>query len=60
MIKHEDNKLFMELPWDMVELIVRDTLKTDIEMYSVNESDIILLDALQKVYQYYGGNLNNE
>jgi hypothetical protein len=60
MIKHEDNKLFMELPWDMVELIVRDTLKTDIEMYSVDESDIDLLDALQKVYQYYGGNLNNE
>lgn len=60
MIKREDDKLIMELPWDMVELIVRDTLKTDIEMYSIDESDVDLLDALEKVYQYYGGNFNDE
>ena len=60
MIRRVDDKLIMELPWDMVELIVRDTLKTDIEMYSIDESDVDLLDALEKVYQYYGGNFNDE
>ena len=60
MIKREEDKLIMELPWDMVELIVRDTLKTDIELLSENESDIDLLDALQRVYEYYGGYLNDE
>ena len=60
MIKREEEKLIMELPWDMVELIVRDTLKIDIELLSENESDIDLLDALQRVYEYYGGYLNDE
>lgn len=60
MIRREEDKLIMELPWDMVELIVRDTLKTDIELLSDDESDIDLLDALQRVYEYYGGYLNDE
>lgn len=51
MIKYEREKLIMELPWETVELIVRDTLKSDIELCRNPE----LLDALELVYEYYGG-----
>ena len=51
MIKYEKEKLVMELPWETVELIVRDVLKQDIELGRNPE----LLDALERVYEYYGG-----
>ena len=41
----------MELPWETVELIVRDALKQDMELCRNPE----LLDALEHVYEYYGG-----
>jgi hypothetical protein len=47
----EDKRLVMELPWETVELIVRDALKDDIRLCSDPE----LLDALTRVYEYYGG-----
>lgn len=51
MIKYEREKLIMELPWETVELIVRDALKQDIELCRNPE----LLDALERVHEYYGG-----
>lgn len=41
----------MELPWETVELIVRDVLKQDIELCRDPE----LLAALERVHEYYGG-----
>ena len=52
MIKYSDErKLVMELPWETVELIVRDALKQDIDLCR----DPDLADALERVYEYYGG-----
>lgn len=52
MIKYnEDKRLIMELPWETVELIVRDVLKQDIELCRDPE----LLAALEQTYEYYGG-----
>ena len=52
MIKYgEDKRLIMELPWETVELIVRDALKQDIDLCRDPE----LLDALERVHEYYGG-----
>lgn len=52
MIKYdEDKRLIMELPWETVELIVRDALKSDIELCRDPE----LVTALELVYEYYGG-----
>lgn len=51
MIKYEKEKLVMELPWETVELIVRDVLKQDIDLCRDPE----LLAALERTYEYYGG-----
>lgn len=52
MIKYdEDKRLIMELPWETVELIVRDALKQDIDICRDPE----LAEALERVYEYYGG-----
>lgn len=60
MIRSVDDKLIMELPWDMVELIVRDALRTDIEMHSGDSCDPDFRNALIKVYQYYSGPCDDE
>ena len=51
---NEDKRLVMELPWETVELIMREALKDDINL--CNDPD--LMDALERVYEYYGGNLD--
>ena len=50
---NQSEQLIPELPWDTVELIVREALKDDIEL--VQHVDNELLEALKVVYQYYGG-----
>lgn len=52
MIKSEDNKLIMELPWETVELIIRNALTDDLKY---NENDNNLHQALERVLEYYGG-----
>ena len=56
MISRKDVKLVMELPWDTVELIVRDALTDDLK-YSQDESGL-LHEALRVVLEYYGGPLD--
>ena len=58
MIKlNEDKQMVMELPWETVELIVRNALKEDLDILN-GRVDSKLTDALERVYQYYGGNLH--
>lgn len=54
MIKRLDDKLIMELPWETVELIVRDALTDDLK-YSQDEEGRGLHNALRVVLEYYGG-----
>lgn len=54
MIKRQDEKLVMELPWETVELIVRDALTDDLK-YSQDEEGRGLHNALRVVLEYYGG-----
>ena len=53
---NQSEQLIPELPWDTVELIVRETLKDDIELVGLH-GDNELLEALKVVHQYYGGHL---
>ena len=54
MIKRQDEKLVMELPWETVELIVRNALTDDLK-YSQDEEGRGLHNALRVVLEYYGG-----
>ena len=57
MIKlNEDKQMVMELPWETVELIVRNALKEDLDILNGRDNSE-LTDALKRVYEYYGGNL---
>jgi hypothetical protein len=53
MIVKKDEKLVMELPWETVELIVRDALTDDLK-YATDE-DGKLHKAIRVVLEYYGG-----
>ena len=53
MIIRKDDKLVMELPWETVELIVRDALTDDLK-YS-NDDEGQLHAAIRLVLEYYGG-----
>ena len=53
MIIKKNDKLVMELPWETVELIVRDALTDDLK-YS-NDDEGQLHDAIRLVLAYYGG-----
>ena len=55
MIGKKDDKLVMELPWETVELIVRDALTDDLK-YS-NDDEGQLHAAIRVVLEYYGGAL---
>lgn len=57
MIKlNQDKQMVMELPWETVELIVRNALKEDLDILNGRDNSE-LTDALKRVYEYYGGNL---
>jgi hypothetical protein len=56
MLIRKDDKLVMELPWDTVELIVRDALTDDLK-YS-NDDEGQLHAAIRLVLEYYGGPLD--
>ena len=56
MLIRKDDKLVMELPWDTVELIVRDALTDDLK-YS-NDDEGQLHNAIRLVLEYYGGPLD--
>ena len=58
MITYKNEKLAIELPWEMVELIVRDALKTDVLYAGSHPDDAEVRAAIRLVYQYYGGDLN--
>jgi len=53
MIIRKEEKLVIELPWETVELIVRDTLTNDLK-YS-EDGQRQLHAALRVVLDYYGG-----
>lgn len=58
MLIRKDDKLVMELPWDTVELIVRDALTVDLK-YS-NDDEGPLHNAIRLVLEYYGGDLDEQ
>ena len=53
MIIRKEDKLIMELPWETVELIVRDALTDDLKYSQDNDGQ--LHNALRVVLEYYGG-----
>jgi len=56
MVNGLGTKVNVELPWETVELIVRNALKEDIEM----AMDPDTLAAFKLVYEYYGGYLDEQ
>ena len=53
-----DTGMMVEMPWEASESIVRQSLKKDL-MITTAESDAELYAALLVVYDYYGGNLDD-
>lgn len=57
MIIRKEEKLVMELPWETVELIVRDALTDDLK-YSQDDEGRGLHNAIRVVLEYYGGTID--
>ena len=53
-----DTGMMVEMPWAASESIVRQSLRKDL-MITTAESDAELYAALLVVYDYYGGNLDD-
>lgn len=57
MYNHGRNKVNVEISWENLELIIRQTLLVDVTM---TDPDDELYQALVTVYRYYGGDLDEQ